>query len=148
MFSLLLQVIAMVTVATYAAAASSESSVWNSDGDLVLSPAVNKSVQTTAPLYVRNDRVLTEADVLTAIAPIMARISALETRVAAPCVSQPCTNGATCSVSNDMALCSCTAGFTGTHCDLHLDRCASSPCLNGGSCSESAGKALGSKIHQ
>lgn len=33
------------------------------------------------------------------------------------CASDPCENGGTCQVVNDMAVCTCSVGFAGKHCE-------------------------------
>lgn len=33
------------------------------------------------------------------------------------CASDPCENGGTCYVENDMAVCTCNVGFAGKHCE-------------------------------
>ncbi|XP_053952223.1 basement membrane-specific heparan sulfate proteoglycan core protein isoform X19 [Anastrepha ludens] len=36
------------------------------------------------------------------------------------CASDPCENGGSCSVHNGEAICACTIGFTGKHCEEHI----------------------------
>ncbi|XP_039152495.1 basement membrane-specific heparan sulfate proteoglycan core protein isoform X13 [Drosophila simulans] len=38
----------------------------------------------------------------------------------APCASDPCENGGSCSEQEDVAVCSCPFGFSGKHCQEHL----------------------------
>lgn len=81
-----------------------------------------------------------------------------------PCAQSSCQNGAECSskiiASPDTAIadspsfiltslkthhtyqCYCPTGYTGKHCDIHLDQCHSNICRNGGSCSVRAGIML------
>ena len=86
-------------------AASGESSVWNDDGDLVLSPAAEKSVISHSDIFVNGERVSTENEALALIAALSARVSAVESQLLGPCASQPCQNGATCSYSGGNAKC-------------------------------------------
>ena len=53
-----------------------------------------------------------------------------------PCRSSPCTNGATCSVTEDGSdyECRCPIGFSGKNCDNNIDDCEVNPCQNGGTC--------------
>ncbi|KYO34537.1 crumbs-like protein 1 isoform A [Alligator mississippiensis] len=50
------------------------------------------------------------------------------------CLSQPCSNGATCHDSLGNYFCTCALGFLGDLCEINIDECASQPCLNGGQC--------------
>ncbi|CAO1412778.1 unnamed protein product [Diamesa serratosioi] len=60
----------------------------------------------------------------------------------APCLAQPCQNGATCleDTRGDFK-CFCAPGFTGKMCDIEFvtqPLCEKSPCLNNGTCRASA----------
>ncbi|KAH8329979.1 hypothetical protein KR067_012076, partial [Drosophila pandora] len=44
----------------------------------------------------------------------------LEPYAMAPCASDPCENGGTCSEQDDEAVCSCLVGFSGKHCQEHI----------------------------
>ncbi|KAH8286775.1 hypothetical protein KR018_007424, partial [Drosophila ironensis] len=37
-----------------------------------------------------------------------------------PCASDPCENGGTCSEQDDQAVCACLVGFSGKHCQEHI----------------------------
>ncbi|KPU74137.1 uncharacterized protein Dana_GF21948, isoform F [Drosophila ananassae] len=44
----------------------------------------------------------------------------LEPYAMAPCASDPCENGGTCSEQDEEAVCSCLVGFSGKHCQEHI----------------------------
>ena len=46
-----------------------------------------------------------------------------------PCANNPCQHGGICSVSNEIGVCTCMGGYTGTFCAIDIDECASSPCV-------------------
>jgi hypothetical protein len=49
------------------------------------------------------------------------------------CDDTPCENGGTCQ-PNQIDLCICPDGFTGTYCETNINECDSNPCLNQGTC--------------
>ncbi|XP_070074540.1 basement membrane-specific heparan sulfate proteoglycan core protein isoform X24 [Drosophila takahashii] len=48
------------------------------------------------------------------------KVAENERQLMAPCASDPCENGGSCSEQEDMAICSCPFGFSGKHCQNHL----------------------------
>jgi len=54
-----------------------------------------------------------------------------------PCSSNPCKNGATCTISGNSFTCQCATGFKGTLC-ANKANCSSNPCKNGATCTESS----------
>ena len=50
------------------------------------------------------------------------------------CLSQPCSNNATCIDRINTYECRCPNGFTGDHCEININECDSSPCMFGGKC--------------
>lgn len=62
-----------------------------------------------------------------------------------PCLSFPCSNGGTCSASNDADVpytCACPLGYSGANCqNFQALGCNSSPCLNQGLCNALANGA-------
>lgn len=125
---------ALTLVFTATAFASNDASIWNTDGDLIMSPAENRSVLSSRDIFVNSERVLTESEMNSLLSPILARILAMEAQVLGSCASQPCQNGAACSLQGNSFVCSCAAFFTGALCDQALPTCDSSPCQNGGVC--------------
>ena len=58
-----------------------------------------------------------------------------ENRIIDPCVSNPCSNGGTCTkISVTDFRCTCHGGYAGVLCDSEVDHCRHSPCRNGGTC--------------
>ncbi|XP_072560073.1 delta-like protein A [Paramormyrops kingsleyae] len=48
---------------------------------------------------------------------------------------KPCMNGATCTNTGQGSYtCTCKARFSGTVCDIEIDKCVDGPCKNGGTC--------------
>ncbi|XP_031563600.1 uncharacterized protein LOC116299106 [Actinia tenebrosa] len=55
--------------------------------------------------------------------------------VVTPCTSEPCLNGAACTVTSSSNFsCTCTPGFMGSLCDQVITPCTSMPCFNGATC--------------
>ncbi|XP_046326938.2 matrilin-2-like [Haliotis rufescens] len=53
----------------------------------------------------------------------------------APCSSNPCANGGTCTDKTPFSfICKCAPGFSGGHCKGAADKCFNTPCKNGGIC--------------
>ncbi|XP_072033284.1 CUB and sushi domain-containing protein 3-like [Amphiura filiformis] len=50
------------------------------------------------------------------------------------CAQDPCLNGGTCQDGINEYQCRCSAGYTGTVCEIDIDECVEDPCLNGGTC--------------
>ena len=93
---LLRTTVALATLAT-AAFALSVSSIWNDDGDLVMSPEANRSVFSHSDIFVNGEKVFTLSEVDALLAPLAMRLSVLEAELFGVCASSPCQNGATCS---------------------------------------------------
>ena len=55
-----------------------------------------------------------------------------------PCEHQmPCQNGANCTNnngSNGQYICTCSAGYTGNHCEDDINECLAEPCYNSSTC--------------
>uniref|UniRef100_A0A4W2GJ80 Protein crumbs homolog 1 n=1 Tax=Bos indicus x Bos taurus TaxID=30522 RepID=A0A4W2GJ80_BOBOX len=56
------------------------------------------------------------------------------------CRSRPCLHGGRCEDTYSSHRCTCPAGRSGPHCELHVDECLSSPCIHG-NCSAPGGTA-------
>ncbi|XP_070624809.1 protein crumbs homolog 1 isoform X5 [Bos indicus] len=56
------------------------------------------------------------------------------------CRSGPCLHGGRCEDTYSSHRCTCPAGRSGPHCELHVDECLSSPCIHG-NCSTPGGTA-------
>ena len=56
------------------------------------------------------------------------------------CRSGPCLHGGRCEDTYSSHRCTCPAGRSGPHCELHVDECLSSPCIHG-NCSAPGGTA-------
>ncbi|XP_072025991.1 uncharacterized protein [Amphiura filiformis] len=56
------------------------------------------------------------------------------------CLSNPCSNGATCEDGIDSYTCSCTSGWTGDTCQQNINECLSRPCQNRGRCVDGIGR--------
>lgn len=52
------------------------------------------------------------------------------------CLSNPCSNGGTCTDHVGEYTCACIAGWTGKTCAINIDDCADTPCHNGGTCTD------------
>ncbi|KAK6644342.1 hypothetical protein RUM43_000609 [Polyplax serrata] len=52
-----------------------------------------------------------------------------------PCSPNPCRHAGRCYVTSDNNYtCTCTAGYTGSTCNIPINPCNSNPCQNGGTC--------------
>nr|AVK72306.1 slit1 protein [Isodiametra pulchra] len=52
-----------------------------------------------------------------------------------PCLLDPCINGGTCSIDDEIEFsCKCPQGFGGRYCENYLSICYTEPCLHGGTC--------------
>ena len=51
-----------------------------------------------------------------------------------PCLSTPCRNNGSCTVSSNSYSCQCLQPYGGTNCDLMTNICTPNPCLNNGVC--------------
>ena len=50
------------------------------------------------------------------------------------CLSNPCSNNATCMDRINSYECKCPPGFRGDLCEININECDSTPCMHGGTC--------------
>uniref|UniRef100_G3NKR8 Delta-like protein n=1 Tax=Gasterosteus aculeatus aculeatus TaxID=481459 RepID=G3NKR8_GASAC len=52
------------------------------------------------------------------------------------CLSNPCSNGGSCSETSQGYECQCAAGWSGPSCTINVDECSPTPCNHGGTCQD------------
>uniref|UniRef100_A0AAX7UHG0 Delta-like protein n=1 Tax=Astatotilapia calliptera TaxID=8154 RepID=A0AAX7UHG0_ASTCA len=52
------------------------------------------------------------------------------------CLSNPCSNGGSCSETSQGYECQCAPGWTGPSCTINVDDCLPNPCNHGGTCQD------------
>ncbi|KAK7901975.1 hypothetical protein WMY93_018744 [Mugilogobius chulae] len=52
------------------------------------------------------------------------------------CLSNPCSNGGSCSETNQGYECQCAPGWSGESCSINVDECSPNPCNHGGTCQD------------
>ncbi|XP_061694021.1 protein jagged-1b [Syngnathoides biaculeatus] len=52
------------------------------------------------------------------------------------CLSNPCSNGGSCSETSHGYECHCVPGWSGPSCTLNIDDCSPNPCNHGGTCQD------------
>ncbi|XP_013861401.1 protein jagged-1b [Austrofundulus limnaeus] len=52
------------------------------------------------------------------------------------CLSNPCSNGGSCSETSQGYECQCAPGWSGPSCTINVDDCSSNPCNHGGTCQD------------
>ncbi|XP_075875032.1 protein jagged-1b [Nelusetta ayraudi] len=52
------------------------------------------------------------------------------------CLSNPCSNGGSCSETSQGYECQCAPGWSGPSCDINVDDCSPNPCNHGGTCQD------------
>uniref|UniRef100_A0A8D3DAQ3 Delta-like protein n=1 Tax=Scophthalmus maximus TaxID=52904 RepID=A0A8D3DAQ3_SCOMX len=52
------------------------------------------------------------------------------------CLSNPCSNGGSCSETAQGYECQCALGWSGPSCTINVDDCSSNPCNHGGTCQD------------
>ncbi|KAM8860063.1 protein jagged-1b [Spinachia spinachia] len=52
------------------------------------------------------------------------------------CLSNPCSNGGSCSETSQGYECQCAAGWSGPSCTINVDDCSPTPCNHGGTCQD------------
>ncbi|KAF3708394.1 Protein jagged-1b [Channa argus] len=52
------------------------------------------------------------------------------------CLSNPCSNGGSCSETSQGYECQCASGWSGPSCTINVDDCSPNPCNHGGTCQD------------
>uniref|UniRef100_A0A7N6AB15 Delta-like protein n=1 Tax=Anabas testudineus TaxID=64144 RepID=A0A7N6AB15_ANATE len=52
------------------------------------------------------------------------------------CLSNPCSNGGSCSETSQGYECQCAPGWSGPSCTINVDDCSPNPCSHGGTCQD------------
>uniref|UniRef100_A0A7N8XL17 Delta-like protein n=1 Tax=Mastacembelus armatus TaxID=205130 RepID=A0A7N8XL17_9TELE len=52
------------------------------------------------------------------------------------CLSNPCSNGGSCSETSQGYECQCALGWSGPSCTINIDDCSPNPCNHGGTCQD------------
>uniref|UniRef100_A0A672JH53 Delta-like protein n=1 Tax=Salarias fasciatus TaxID=181472 RepID=A0A672JH53_SALFA len=52
------------------------------------------------------------------------------------CLSNPCSNGGSCSETSQGYECQCALGWSGPSCSINVDDCSPNPCNHGGTCQD------------